>query len=267
MALGELLAVGTQDHGDMGEHGYGGAHGLVDHDLARGVGEMVVAADDVGDAHECIIHDGREVVGGRAVGAEDHEVIELLGVEGDLAVDGVVDHDVAAILGHLDTQDVGLAGVDARLGLLRREVAAAALVALEGVLTGLGGLAVGRQLLGRAEAGIRFALGEQALGGLLVEVQALGLRIGAEVAADLGALVPVEPQPAHGAQDDLGVLLGGARGVGIVDAQDEGAAVGAGPVVDGGAGAADVQLAGGRRREADADGRGHVRLLCNTDTS
>ena len=47
------------------------------------------------------------------------------------------------------------------------------------------------------------------------------------------------------AEDRLGVLGGGALGVGVVDAQDERAAVLAreGPVVDGGAGAADVEVA------------------------
>ena len=184
----------------------------------------------------------------------------LLGVEGHVAVDGVVDDDVAAVEGHLDAQDVGLASIDAALGLCGVHVAAGALVALEGVLALLGGGAVGRELLGRAEAGVGLALVPEPLGGLLVEVEALGLGVGAKVAADLGTLVPVKAQPAHGAQDDLGVLVSGAGGVGVVDAQDERAAVGAGkgPVVDGGAGAADVQLAGGGRRKANAHG-----LVCH----
>jgi len=96
-----------------------------------------------------------------------------------------------------------------------------------------------------AEAGICFALVPKLLGGLLVQVQALGLGVGAKIAAHLGTLVPVQAQPTHGAQDDLRVLVGGAGGVGVVDAQDERAAVCAGesPVIDSGAGAADVQLA------------------------
>ena len=75
------------------------------------------------------------------------------------------------------------------------------------------------------------------------------------LAADFRTLVPVKTQPAHRAQDDLSVFVGRTGGVGIVDAQDEGAAIGAGkcPVVDGGTSAADVQLAGGRRCEADAN--------------
>ena len=113
VALGELLTVGAQDHGDVGERGHGRAEGLVDHDLARGVGQVVVAADDMGDLHHGVVDDGREVVRGRAIGAEDDKVVELLGVEGHLAVNGVVDDDVAAVLGHPDAQDVGLAGLDA----------------------------------------------------------------------------------------------------------------------------------------------------------
>ena len=247
VALGELLAVGTQDHGDMGECGHGRAEGLVDHDLARGVGQMIVAADDVGDLHHGVVDDGREVIRGRAIGAEDDEVVELLGIEGHLAVDGVVDNDVAAVLGHLDAQDVGLAGFDAATGLLGIKIAAATLIALEGVLALLRGLTVGVELLLGAEAGIGLALVPKLLGGLFVQVQALGLSIGAKVAAHLGALVPVQTQPTHGAQDDLRVLVGGTGGVGVVDAQDERAAVCAGesPVIDSGAGAADVQLTRG----------------------
>ena len=239
----------------MREFGHRRAQGLVDHDLARGVREVVIAADDVGDAHHRVVDDGREVVGRGAVGAEDDEVVELLRVEGHVAVDRVVDDDIAAVEGHLDAQDVGLARVDAALRLGGVEVAAAALVALEGVFALLGGLLVRGELLGGAEAGICLALVPELLGGLAVQVEAVGLLVGAEVAADFGALVPVEAQPAHGAQDDLGVLLGGAGGVGVVDAQDEGAVVGAGerPVVDGRARAADVELAGGGGREADAD--------------
>ena len=245
MALGEFFAVGTQNHRDVGERGHGRAEGLVDHDLTRGVGQVVVAADDVGDLHHGVVDDGREVVRGRAVRAEDDKVVELLGVEGHLAVNGVVDDDVAAVLGHLDAQDVGLAGLDATAGLLGIKVAATALIALEGVLALLSGLTVGVELLLGAEAGIGLALIPELLGGLLVQVQTLGLGIGAKVAAYLWALVPVQTQPTHGAQDDLRVLVGGTGGVGVVDAQDERAAVCAGesPVIDSGTGAADVQLA------------------------
>ena len=42
-------------------------------DVERHVGEVIVAADDVGDAEVEVVHRARPVVGGAAVGAQDHE--------------------------------------------------------------------------------------------------------------------------------------------------------------------------------------------------
>ena len=265
MTLRELLAVWPQNHRDVREGGYGRAQGLVDHDLARGVGEVVVAADHVRDAHHGIVHHGGKVVGGGAVGAEDDEVIQLAGVEGHVTVDRIVDHHVATVEGNLDAQGVGLARVDAAPSLGGVDVAAGALVALEGVVARLGGSLVGRELLRRAEARIGLALVPQALRRVAVELHAVGLAVGAKVAAHLRTLVPVEAQPAHGTQDDLGVLLGRAGWVRVVDAQDEGAVVRAGkcPVVDCGASPAHVELSGGGGREAHA----HVSVVCQGGAS
>ena len=255
MALAELLAVGAQNHGEVGEGGNLVAEGLEHEHLARGVGEVVVAADDVGHAHLAVVDDGGEVVGGRAVGAHEDHVVKLLGVEHARAVHDVVHHDVAAVLGNLEAPHVGLAGVDAALGLGRVDVAAGALIALERVATLMGGVAGGLELLGRAEARIGVARVDELLERLLIVLLALRLIVGAKVAAYLGALVPVEAEPLEGAQDLVGVLLGGALRVGVVDAKDEGAAVGAGegPVVNGHAGAADVQAAGGGGCEAHSN--------------
>ena len=87
---------------------------------------------------------------------------------------------------------------------------------------------------------------EQLLRGSLVEVEALGLIE--------RALVPVEAEPAHAFQDAFDHGLGGALEVGVLDAEDEGAAGVAGeePVEERGAGATNVQVAGGRGSETDA---------------
>src|ERR1035441_9965673 len=55
VALGEALAVGAEDGGEVGKFGNGPAEGLVDGDLFGGVGDVVVSADDVGDAHEGVV--------------------------------------------------------------------------------------------------------------------------------------------------------------------------------------------------------------------
>ena len=56
---------------------------------------MVVAADDVGDAHVVVVDDDGEHVGRRAVGAQQDEVVEVLVLAGDAALHLVLDHGLA----------------------------------------------------------------------------------------------------------------------------------------------------------------------------
>ena len=91
-----------------------------------------------------------------------------------------------------------------------------------------------------------------------VPVQPLRLEVRRVRAAHLGPLVPVQPQPAQPVQDAGDHVGRRALDVGVFDAQHEHAAVAAGvePVEERRAGAADVQVARGRRRKTDA--RGHA---------
>ena len=88
-------------------------------------------------------------------------------------------------------------------------------------------------------------------------VRDLGVAIGARELED-GVAVPIEPEPAHPVEDRVDRRLGRARAVGILDPQQELAAVMAReqPVEQRGARAADMQKAGRRRREPGDDWRG-----------
>ena len=114
--------------------------------------------------------------------------------------------------------------------------------------------AIGFELLRRAEAVVGVPAGEQLVRVRGVEVQPLGLAVRAAGAADVGPLVPVEAEPAQVLEDALLGLLGRSLGVGVLDAEDEGAVVAAReqPVEERGARVADVQLAGGAGRESDS---------------
>ena len=72
-----------------------------------------------------------------------------------------------------------------------------------------------------------------------------------------GVAVPVEPEPAHAVEDRVDRRLGRAGAIGILDAQQELAAVMAReqPVEQRGARAADMEEAGRRGREAGDDRR------------
>ena len=111
----------------------------------------------------------------------------------------------------------------------------------------------GRALVGHAEADralvlVGLALLEQPLGDCARVVHAV------ELERDLP--VPVEPEPAERLLDLLGRLVDLARGVGVLDAQPELAALvpGEEPVEERRAHVADVEEPGGRRSHADADG-------------
>ncbi len=98
----------------------------------------------------------------------------------------------------------------------------------------------------RALLHVRLALGEEAVGDFLVALHAGAL--------EHQLFVPVETQPGEPIEDHLRMLVGRASLIGVLDAQQELAALVAGvqPVEEGGAGASDVEVARRGRSEADA---------------
>jgi hypothetical protein len=128
--------------------------------LARGVDQVIVAANDVGHAHVVVVDHHGEHVGRVTVGAQQHEVVEILVLPCDAALDLIVDHGFAG-LRRLEADH----RLDAGRRLGRIAVAPAAVVA-HGAAFGLGGLAHLRQFLGRGVAAVGLAGGEQLLGDL-----------------------------------------------------------------------------------------------------
>ncbi|MGY3679455.1 hypothetical protein ACVWXU_003078 [Streptomyces sp. TE33382] len=258
VTLGELLVALAHDVREVTEGG--GVLGdaqldqrAVQGDLARGGGEQVLAAQDVGDLHQRVVDRVDQRVERGAVGADDAVVRHVLRLDGDVAADQVGEGE--RLVGHPEADDGGAA-----LGLVRgdplgREVAAVAVVA--GRLAGrAGGVAPGVELLGRAVAVVRVAGGEELLGDVLVDVHALRLAVRGVRAADTGALVPVEAEPAHRVEQLVVRLLGVARRVGVLDTEDQGALVvpGEGPVEESCPDQAHMGVAGRGGTETYADG-------------
>ena len=192
---------------------------LEERDVLGGVAQVVLAADDVRDVHFQIVNDVDEMKHRLAVRALNDEVRVLLLAVGefadDFADDEVVNGDRLALHFEFD----------------------------------------------RAFVFVGEAARQQRLDAALVIFLPLALEIRAEVAlaraggvAGERAFVPIEAEPAQAVEDDVHGLLRIARGVGVLDAEDERAAGVAGvkPVEQRGARAADVQVAGRRRGEADA---------------
>ena len=226
---------------------------------------MILTADHVGYLHIDIVHHGGEIVGGGAVGAREDVVVHDLGGEHGLAPYRVVHDYVAMIFGDGQPPDVWLTGRDALRDGGLVQVATGPVIPAR-ALSSRGLLALGGQFFGGAEAGVGGAVRLHSLQRGGVAIRPLGLEVGAEIAAHFGTLVPVKPQPLERPQDLLRVGLGGALGIGVVDAQDEGAsrAASESPVVDSCAGAADVQGAGGAGGETYAYGISHGATIAST---
>ena len=257
--LGQLLVALAHDVGQVAEAGHdlgpSDRHeGAVEHHLARGRGQQVLAAQDVGDAHGGVVHRVDQRVQGVAVGTHDDVVGHGARLEGDGAAHEVVEGDV--LVGHAQTQD-GLPplGAEGRL-LLLGEVAVEAVVAELGVPPA-GAVALLHLL--RGGEGLVEVAGLKQLGGdLRVQPHALGLAVGLVGAALADSLVPVQAEPGQGVEDRVEGLLRVAGGVGVLNAEDEGAAGVArvGPVEQAGAHHADVRGARRGGAEAHTDGRG-----------
>jgi hypothetical protein len=247
VALGQALAVGAEDHRHVGESRHVSAHRAVDVDLARRVVHMVVAADAVRDGHVEVVHHHAEIVGRHAVGAQQHEIVQFAVGDLDAALDQVVPgHDaVVRVAKAQDRPDVGRRR-PAR-GILRPPAAVVARLEAGRALR----LAHGVQFFLARIAPVGMAALDELIRHFGVALQTLHLveRAG----------IPAQPEPAHAVEDGVDGSLGRALDVGVLDAQDEAAAMLAriGPGIQRRAGAADMEVAGGAGGEAGADGSVH----------
>ena len=219
----------------------GPVHRLDKRELAEGVVEMVVAADDVRHAHVVIVHDHREHIGGGAIGAQQDIIVEFARIDGDVTLDLIGNRHLARLRG-LQPHDIGRA----RRGFTRIAVAPAAVIAHRQLLLALLG-AHRLQLLRGGEALVSLAHIEQLVRNLGMARRALAL--------EYRCVVPIETQPVEPGKDRVDRFRGRARLVGILDAQQRLAAMVAGeqPVEHRGARAADMQESGGRRGEPGYD--------------
>jgi len=67
----------------------GDAEGFENQEVLEGVGEVILAANDVADAQVGVVHAGGQMVGGVAIRAKEREIFHLVGELGLRAVDAV----------------------------------------------------------------------------------------------------------------------------------------------------------------------------------
>ena len=77
MSLGELLAIGAVNHGQMGIGRHHCAQRFENINLPWRVVDMVITTDHMANLHVHIVDHDTEVVSGRAICARDDEIIKL----------------------------------------------------------------------------------------------------------------------------------------------------------------------------------------------
>ena len=81
------------------------AESFIDDQLTRRIGQVFFSTDDMGDVHQGIVEDDAVVVDRNAVGFDDDEVADVVGVEGYVASDQVVEFN-GFIFRRLDANDM-----------------------------------------------------------------------------------------------------------------------------------------------------------------
>ncbi len=192
VALGEALPVRTENHGHVGIQGQVRAQRIQNIDLARGVVHVVVAADDVRHLHVQIVDDHREVIGRRAVGAHDDQIVELVVAEFQPPADEIVHHDdaIQRVLEPDDRRDA--------FGRRFRAIATAPVVARLDLACHLFRTQRFEAPL-RAVAAVGLAFVEESLGHFRVAREAAALKD--------RPVVVVEPEPGEPLQDGIDGLL------------------------------------------------------------
>ena len=207
-ALGQF-AFGGDEQGFVGEVRRRAAERFEHLDLGRAVRDMVLAAHDVGDGEVDVVDHAGQEVEPAAVGAADDGVADQRGVELLVAADEVVPFDRRIVV-EAEAPVRGDAVGDGRVGGLalvdRRQAAAEQ------------DLAAQVEFFGGFVAGVDAARRLEPVELALVEGKALGLANDA---------VGGEAEPGEVGVDRVDERFGRALGVGVVDAQQELAAVGA----------------------------------------
>ena len=97
MPFRQFLAVIAMNQGDMAKFGYRPAHRLIQLDLAKAVGQMVGAANHMGNVHVMIIHHHRQHIGGGTITTQQDHVVQLAILHLNPPLNQVVDHRAARL--------------------------------------------------------------------------------------------------------------------------------------------------------------------------
>ncbi len=204
-------------------HGVLPAESLVEKYVQRGTGQPLLTTDDMGDAHEVVVDDVGEVVGGQLVAAlVEHLVVEDVAFHRYVAADEVVDgyllsrlyHEADGVLFAVDNHLLHLLGGDGQ-GVAHLQTCVGI------VLEVLHLVALLLQLFRRVEGIVGLSGVEQLPDVFLVYITALALPVGTAVATEADTFIEFYSEPFEALQN---IFLGPRNktmGVGILNTENK----------------------------------------------
>ena len=204
------------------------AKGFVEKHVQRCAGQPLFTTDDVGDAHQMVVDDVRQMIGRQVVSAlVEHLIIEDGAIEGHATTDHIVD--LYLYVGRdEEADDILRTACDEGVDLLtwQDERIAHRGASRSVVLEVSYRLTLLLQLLRRVEGDISLACIEELLDVLAVDIAALALTIGAAVPTIAHAFVEADTEPLEGLDDISLRPRDEALAICILDTQQELTAVG-----------------------------------------
>jgi hypothetical protein len=206
MALGQALSIRSDNHWHMREHWQRCIQGIEYVYLARGVIDVIIAANNMGNTHVDIINHYGKVVGRRAVTAGYYEIIQFFISDTDAPTHQILKY-------HRTFQGIAKAddGLDPRPGWVDF-ISAFMVVARFNILRALF-FSHGIQLFGRTETVIGQPLFQKSVEHFAVAIHPIRL--------EDRPIIIIEPNPAQTLENGINRSLGGALTVGIFHPQDE----------------------------------------------
>ena len=219
MPFRQRRAVRADQQADVAVVGSPHAERIEQHQLARRVGEMIVAAQYMRDAHDGIVHGVAKEERGCAVLATNDEVADVRRRKALRPVHEIGELDDRRV-GHGETQR-GLASLGQPRGALGGGEGAAGAGIARGSACHALELARELELVGRAKARVGASCGLQAGEQLPIPGAAFGLQVRRARTPDLRPLVPLEPEPTQLRDQRREMTRLAALDIRVLDAQYE----------------------------------------------
>ena len=248
MPLAHFVVLVPHHRGAVDIGGHLPPESLVEQIILGGGRQVLAAPDHVGNAHQVVVDDVGEVVGGQAVGLEQHLIVQGAVFHGDVPKDRVGKGSLPAG-GNFLANHVGYSGGQLLANLLLGQLPAVSVISPQAVRSVEGGQPL---LITKTPVGVALLHQKPGISG--IEVPALRLDIGSHRAPHVGTLVPVQTALTQCVINHLRRALHQALLVGVLNAQKKPASAVPGnePGIQGGAQVAHVHIPRGGGGEAGA---------------